>query len=247
MVESAGVKKEDVTYGDDPKMKGFIAHKEDLKEKVPGVIVVHEWWGLDENIRSRAVQVAELGYAAMALDLYGDGKNTGDPKEAAEYRGETLASLDSISDRFLKAIETLKKNKRVDPNRIAAIGYSFGGMVAINMAKKGHDLKGVVSYHGPPTALVKAEKGICKARVLVCQGEDDAIVTKEQIDAFKKECDEARIDYKVINYSGAKHAFTNPEATARGKKFGLPIEYNEKADKESWANTVQFLKEIFDK
>ena len=247
MVESAGIKREDITYGDDPKMKGFIAHKEDLKEKVPGVIIVHEWWGHNEYVRNRAVQVAELGYVAMALDMYGDGKSSCHPKEAGEYMKESIASFDAASDRFLKAVETLKKHEHVDSSRIAAIGYCYGGMIVINMAKKGHDLRGIVSYHGSLHAPVKAEKGVCKARMLICNGEADPLVKQEEIDALKKECDDAGIDYQFINYPDAKHGFTNPGATAKGKEFGMPLEYNENADKDSWAKTVEFFKEVFAK
>ena len=247
MVESVEIQKEDITYGDDPKLKGFIAHRAGLKEKVPGVIIVHEWWGLNEYVRSRAIQVAELGYVAMALDMYGDGKTTCHPTEAMTYVKESLENFDASSDKFLQALETLKKHEHVDPNRIAAIGYCYGGMIAINMAKKGHELKGVVSFHGSLFAPVKAEKGVCKARMLVCNGEDDPVVPKEQIDAFKKECEDTGIDYKFVNYPGAIHCFTNPGATAQGKELNLPQAYSENADKESWAEMVQFFKEIFAK
>ena len=247
MVEAAGIKKEDITYGDDPKLKGFIAHKEDLKEKVPGVIVVHEGWGHDEYARGRAAQLAGIGYVGMAIDMYGEGKSCHRLDEAREYMKESLVSFDAASDKFLRAVETLKKHEHVDPNRIAAIGYSYGGMIAINMAKKGHDLKGVASFHGSLAPQVKAEKGVCKARMLVCSGEEDPVVPKEQIEAFKKECEDAGIDYKFIGYPGTKHGFTNPKSTARGEEFGKFLEYNENADKDSWAQLVQFFNEVFNK
>lgn len=246
MVETgSAIKKEEVIYGDDPKMKGFIAYKSDLKEKVPGVLVVHEWWGHDDYARSRAVQLAELGYVGMALDMYGDGKKACHPTDAGTFMKESIAKFDAASDRFLKAIETIKKNEHCDPNRIAAIGYCYGGMIVINMAKLGHDLKGVISFHGVLSAPVKAEKGKCKAKVLVCNGEDDPMVTKENIDDFKKEMEDAGIDYKFVNYPGATHGFSNPEATARGKEFNMPIAYHEETDKKSWAEAVQFFKEVF--
>lgn len=244
MVESS-IKTEEIDYGDEPKLKGFIAHPSDTKKKVPGVLIVHEWWGLDDYCRSRAKQLAGMGYCAMALDMYGGGKQTCHPKEAGAFMKESIKSFESACNRFHKALDILKNHSACDGSKIAAIGYCYGGMIVLNMAKKGYDLKGVASFHGSLTSHVKAKKGVCKAKVLVCNGKDDKMVPKESIAEFKREFDEAGIQYKFINYPGAIHGFTNPAATARGKEYGIAIAYNEAADKASWGELSNFLKEVF--
>lgn len=244
---SSLIKKEEILYGSDPKMKGYLAYDSSLEQKAPGIIVVHEWWGHDNYCRRRAVQLAEMGYVALALDMYGDGKTACHPKEAKEYMMETLKNYDIAAGRFLKALETLKKQPQTDETRIGAIGYCYGGGIVLNMAASGADLKGVVSFHGTLVTHVKPQKGACKAKILVCNGESDPLITAEQIKNFKELYTAAGIDYKFINYPGAKHAFTNPEATEKGKKFGMPLEYNEAADKQSWAELTTFFKDVFPK
>jgi dienelactone hydrolase len=150
-------------------------------------------------------------------------------------------------ERFFAALDLLKKQPTVDPDRIAAIGYCFGGGVVLNMARQGVDLKGVASFHGSLPAVQPAEPGMVKAKILVLNGADDKFVTPEQIETFKKEMTDAKVDFKFVNYPGAVHAFTNPEATENGKKFNLPLAYNAKADKESWKELKKFFAEIFKK
>ena len=147
--------------------------------------------------------------------------------------------------RFMAAYDLLKKHETVDPSKIAAIGYCFGGAVVLQMARFGTDLKGVASFHGNLSTDSPAKPGVVKAKVLVLHGADDSLVPKEQVAAFKKEMDTAGVDYTFIEYPGAVHAFTNPAATENGKKFNLPLAYDEHADHESWAELQKFLRGVF--
>ncbi len=228
-------------------MKGYLAYDDKVTSKRPGILVVHEWWGLNEYVRKRADMLAELGYTALALDMYGDGKTAAHPDDAGKFSAELMKNFDVAKARFLAAEEFLKKQPAVDSGRIAAVGYCFGGGVALNMAAQGADLKGVVSFHGA-LALVQAPKpGDVKAKILVLHGGADKFASPEQIESFKNSMKTAGADYRFIVYPGAMHAFTNPEATANGKKFNIPLAYNEKADKESWEVMKKFLQEIFRK
>ncbi|HTG02054.1 MAG TPA: dienelactone hydrolase family protein [Nitrospirota bacterium] len=229
-------------------LKGYLAYDENQKGKRPGVLVVHEWWGHNEYARMRARMLAELGYAALAVDMYGDGKQAMHPSEAGKFSSEVMQHFDTEGKpRFLAAEEFLKKQPVVDPTRIAAIGYCFGGGVVLNMARQGADLKAVASFHGSLAAVKPAERGTVKAKIRVYNGADDKFTQPEMIAAFKKEMTDAGADFKFINYPGAIHAFTNPEATELGKKFNLPLAYNEKGDKESWADMTKFFAEALKK
>ena len=212
------------------------------------MLVVHEWWGHNEYTRKRARMLAELGYTALALDMYGDGKQAMHPDEAGKFASEVMKHFtEEGKARFLAAEEFLKKQPTVDPDNIAAIGYCFGGGVVLNMARQGADLKAVASFHGSLAAVQPAEPGAIKAKIRVYNGADDKFTTPEAIEAFKKEMTDAKVDFKFINYPGAVHAFTNPDATKLGLKFKLPLAYNAKADKESWADMTAFFKDVFKK
>jgi dienelactone hydrolase len=249
----ATVQGKDVVYdADGLTLKGYIAYDDAIKGKRPAVIVVHEWWGQNEYVRMRARMLAELGYTAMAIDMYGDGKVTDDPLKAAKYANELNTNVDLEWLRFEAAMKLLSKHETVDADRMAAFGYCFGGGVVLNMARLGTDLKGVASFHGslamPMGKLFKP--GHIKARVVSFSGEDDPIIGPDKVAAFKQEMDRAmseKADYKVYTYPGAKHAFSNPESDAVGKKYNLPIAYNEKADKDSWEKATLFLREVFTK
>ncbi len=237
---------EEVTYSVDTlTMKGYIAYDASSHEKRPGVLVVHEWWGNNDYSKKRARMLAELGYVALAVDMYGDGKTVDNPRDAGKMAGSVMQNLDQAEARFLAALEVLKKNPHTDPSRIAAIGYCFGGGVVLGMARMGVDLKGFVSFHGSLGAGAPVKPGVVKGSVLVCNGGADKFVTAEQIDAFKKEMAAAKVDYKFISYPGAVHAFTNPDSDANGKKFNLPLAYNKSADEKSWAEMQKFFKKIF--
>jgi len=228
-------------------MKGYLAYDENIKGKRPGVLVVHEWWGQNEYARTRARMLAERGYTALAVDMYGEGKTATHPDDAAKFSSETMKNFPVAKERFEAAMKFLKKQGTVDPTRIAAIGYCFGGGVVLNMARQGEDLKAVASFHGSLAAVRPAQTGKVKAKIRVYNGEDDKFNTQEAIDAFVKEMRGAKVDFQFINYPGAVHSFTNPDATELGKKFGLPLAYNADADARSWADMNNFFAEVFKK
>jgi dienelactone hydrolase len=226
-------------------MKGYLAYDENIKGRRPGVLVVHEWWGLNDYARKRARMVAELGYTALAVDMYGDGKQAMHPDDAKKFSSELMKNVDDAKARFTAAMEFLKQQSSVDPTRIAAIGYCFGGGVVLNMARQGVDLKGVASFHGSLSAVKPAQPGTVKAKVLVLHGGDDKFIPPEQIEAFKQEMKSAGVDFQFISYPGAVHSFTNPDADELGKKYNMPIAYNADADGKSWGELKGFLKKIF--
>ena len=228
-------------------MKGYLAYDENIKDKRPGVLVVHEWWGLNDYARKRARMLAELGYTALAVDMYGDGKQAMHPDDAGRFSSELMKNFDVGKARFMAAMDFLRQQPTVDPTRIAAIGYCFGGGVVLNMARQGVDLKGVASFHGGLTPVKPAQSGAVKAKILVLNGADDKFIPPEQIEAFKQEMKTAGADFKLISYPGAVHSFTNPEADEFGKKFKMAIGYNADADRKSWNELKKFLNEIFKK
>ena len=236
----------EVSYtADSTTLKGFLAYDENLEGARPGVIVVHEWWGHNQYARKRAIMLAELGYVALAVDMYGDGKQADHPEDAGKFAMEVMQNMPAAKARFEAGMTFLKDQPQTDSKKIAAIGYCFGGGIVLRMAVSGTDLDGVVSFHGSlPTDSVENPKQV-KAKLLVCNGADDKFVPAEQIVAFKKAMVDAGINFKFVNYPGAVHAFTNPDADSLGKKFNLPIAYNRKADEESWKDMKLFLEEVF--
>jgi len=241
------VEQEVVYTSDSTNLKGFLVYDNKIKGKRPGVLIVHEWWGLNDYARSRARMLAELGYTAFALDMYGDGKTANHPEDAQKFASAIFSNVKMGEDRFLAAYNFLKRQETVEPNNIAAAGYCFGGAVVLHMARIGTDLKAVASFHGGIQAITPAEEGKVKAFVLVCNGADDPFTTQEQIDAFKKEMDSAKVQYKFVNYPGAIHSFTSPAADSLGRKFNMPLAYNEKADKESWQEMKIVFNKVFGK
>lgn len=224
-------------------LKGYYAYDDAKAGKRPGVLVVHEWWGLNEYARKRAQMLAELGYAALAVDMYGDGKTAAHPDDAGKFAAETTKNFDVAKARFQAAQEFLARQPQVDGKRIDAIGYCFGGGVVLNMARQGADLRGVASFHGSLAPAKPAQPGSVKARIVVFNGADDKFVSAEAIEAFKKEMAEAKADFRFENLPGAIHSFTNPDSTEMGKKFNMPLAYNAAADQKSWAELQGFLKE----
>ena len=191
--------------------------------------------------------LAELGYTAFAVDMYGEGKGAMNPDEAGKMSSELMKNPDVAKARFMAAVDYLKQQPTVDPSRIAAIGYCFGGAVVLTMARQGIDLKGVVSFHGSLAPITSAKPGTVNAKILVLNGADDKFIPSEQIDAFKKEMNSTGVDYLFISYPGAIHSFTNPEATELGKKYNMAIAYNAEADRKSWDEMKNFLNAIFKK
>lgn len=242
----AAVVGEEVSYqAGDTTLKGYLARDTAVQGKRPGILVVHEWWGHNEYARKRAEQLAELGYVALAVDMYGDGKTAAHPDDAGKFAGAVRSNLPLMEARFAAARAFLNSQADVDPQQNAAIGYCFGGGVVLEMARSGADLDGVVSFHGSLGGGSTASPGEVKARVLVINGADDPFVTAEQIAAFKAEMDAAGAEYTFINYPGVRHSFTNPGADAFGEKFGLPLAYDAEADADSWAEMQAFFQSLF--
>ncbi len=226
-------------------LKGYYAYDDAKTGKRPGVLVVHEWWGLNDYARKRARMLAELGYAALAVDMYGDGKTAAHPDDAGKFAAEATKNFDVAKARFLAAQEFLARQPQVDGQRLGAIGYCFGGGVVLNMARQGDDLRGVASFHGSLAPATPAQPGSVKARIVVFNGADDKFITPEAVESFKKEMTEAKADFRFENFPGAVHSFTNPDSTEMGKKFNMPIAYNAAADHKSWSELQTFLKQVF--
>lgn len=229
------------------KLEGWLAY-DDAKAaagRLPGVLVVPEWWGLNDYIRSRAEQVAGLGYVAFAADMYGKGVVTTDPKKATELSGRFYGKP-LMAERAQAALDQLLQTGLVDRARVAAIGYCFGGSVVQALAYTGAPLAGIVSFHGGLIPVPADAAARTKASILVCQGALDPFVPKEARDAFLKAMDEGRFDYEFITYAGAVHAFTNPGADRLRAETGLTgIGYSPVADRRSWADMKVFLDGIF--
>ena len=239
------IRTEDVTYtAGGTKCRGHIAYDATSGSR-PGVLVVHEWWGLDDYIRGRARMLAELGYTALAVDMYGDGRTAADPDGAAALMNAVLGDMDAGTARFRAAFDALAEHTSVDAGRIAAIGYCFGGAMVLHGARIGMDLKGVVSFHGSLGSFHKPARGEVKARVLVCHGAADSLVSDEEIAGIRQEMADAAADFRFVAYEGALHGFTNPHATANGEKYGLPLAYDEAVDKRSWDDMKALFAEIF--
>lgn len=239
------IKGEEVSYtADDITMNGYIAYDASTTEKRPGILVVHEWWGHNEYTRDRADMLAELGYVALAVDMYGDGKQAAHPEDAMKFSSNVMGNFGSAKARFNAAIETLKANPNVDPEQIGAIGYCFGGSVILAMADAGLDLKGVAAFHAGLQLPVMPGEDLT-SRVLVMNGADDPFVTAEQIESFTRALKTAEADYQYISYEGAVHAYTNPGATELGEKFNLPLAYNAEADSASWEEMKNFFNNTF--
>ena len=222
---------------------GFVVYDENIKGKRPGILVAPEWWGLNDYIKSRAKQLAELGYIAMAVDMHGNGETGADPKEAQDlatpyYKDPALAKthIDAAVDKLITFPHT-------DTSKIAAIGYCFGGFIVLNAAKLGADLKGVVTFHGG-LGGVAPNKDLLKAKILVCHGGADEF-ENPHVAGFKKQMDSVGADYTFKIYPNATHAFSNPGSTETGKKFNMPIEYNAAADTASWNDMKEFFQKIF--
>ena len=238
-------KEETATYKlDTVTMNGYVVYDESTNKKRPAVLVVHEWWGLNDYPKMRAKQLAELGYIAFAVDMYGNGKTVDNPNEAGNMSTPFYTNPQLAKDRFAAALKRLKEYSVVDPDNIAAIGYCFGGGVLLNNARLGEDLSGIVSFHGGLVG-VPPNKDLLKTRILVCHGASDPFVPQADVDKFKKQMDSVGADYIFKAYPDATHAFTNPYATEAGKKFGIPIAYNAAADTASWNDMKAFFGMIF--
>ena len=241
---TAVMHQEPISYEDgDVELKGYLFWDDAFTGKRPGVLVAHEWWGLNDYAKLRAEMLAETGYVAFAADMYGAGKITRDADEARGWMQQISSNQEAWQRRASLALEQLKAHPKVDAERLAAIGYSFGGATVMQMVYAGADLAGVVSFHGalPPATPEQAAK--VKARVLVAHGDADGFVPAERIQAFKRALSQANVDWEMDIYGGAKHSFTNPYADGYGME-GLA--YQEEADRRSWLRALAFLEDIFE-
>ncbi|TWC11793.1 MULTISPECIES: dienelactone hydrolase family protein [unclassified Pseudomonas] len=245
----AAVQTQEIPYtsADGTKLIGYYAYDDAIKGPRPGVVVVHEWWGLNDYAKRRARDLAGLGYSALAIDMYGDGKNTEHPTDAMAFMQAALKDGKAASARFQAGLDLLKKQPQTDPDKLAAIGYCFGGKVVLDAARQGVPLAGVVSFHGALVTNTPAPPGSVKAKILVEHGALDSMVTEDNVTAFKSEMDKAGADYKFVSLEGAKHGFSNPDADrlSHGEHGGPDIGYNKAADEQSWADMQKFFKKIF--
>jgi dienelactone hydrolase len=230
---------------DGTKLKGFLAWPASAVEKRPGVLVAHEWWGLGDYARDRARKLAELGYVALALDMYGDGKHTEHPADAKAWMMAVMSDPEAATRRFEAAKAALAADSHVDPARLAAIGYCMGGALVLHAARRGDDFALVASFHGNYATPKPLEKGAFKGKLFIAHGGADSFTPPAQLDGLKHELDAAGANYEFVEYPGAKHGFTNPSASELGIKNGLDLAYDPRADAESWSKLQELLVKAF--
>jgi len=239
---NAALQHETVEYSDGATvLEGYLAWDDSFPGPRPGVIVTHEWMGLNDYARMRADMLAGLGYISFAADVYGQGVRPANPQEAGAEAGKYRSDRALLRSRMNSALAQLRANPRVDASRIAAIGYCFGGMAVLELARSGADIAGVVSFHGSLDTPNPADAQNIRCKVLVLSGAADPHVSPESIAALQKELTEAHVDWQLKLYSDAMHAFTNP-ATNRPESGA---QYNERADKRSWRDMLDFFGELF--
>lgn len=244
-VKETMLKEENVTFTSDTNsMNGFVVYDENIEGARPAILIVPEWWGLNDYAMMRARELAKLGYIAMAMDMYGHGKIADNPDSAGALAGPFYQNPQLAKTRMEQALAKLKSYKQADGNNVAAIGYCFGGAMVLNTARMGLDVKGVVSFHGNLIGT-PLNKDLLKAKILVCHGAADPFVPAAEVATFKKQMDSAGIVYTFKEYANATHAFTNPNATAMGEKFNLPIKYDAAADSASWNDMKDFFTSLF--
>jgi dienelactone hydrolase len=215
--------------------------KTKFEKPLPLVVIVHEWWGRTDYIEMRSQMLNQAGFATLAVDLYGDNKIVETPTQAQTLATPFYQNAQMGIARLNQYITKAKQDPHVDPKQVYVIGYCFGGTQALNLARSGADIKGIVSFHGGLAPGVQAKN--IKAKILAINGLADPMVPVKERDAFNKEMKTLKADFKVINYKGATHAFTNPKATEVGKKYKIPVAYNKKADEKSWQELLKFLKQ----
>lgn len=234
---------ESVEYRDgETILEGYLAYDAAVIGKRPGVLVVHEWWGNNAYSKRRAEQLARLGYLAFALDMYGKGMIAKDPKEAERLAGTFRSDRKLMRARANAGLDLLMRHELADPDRIAAIGYCFGGTTVLELARSGAPISGIVSFHGTLDTPFPEDAKNIKGKVLVLTGGDDLAAPPEQVAAFEEEMRKGGVDWQINIYGGAVHSFTNPDS---GKDKSRGVAYNEKADKRSWETMRIFFDEIF--
>ena len=225
--------------------QAYLANDESISGPRPGVIIVHEWWGVNDYIIDRTQQLAELGYVALAIDMFGNGKIAENPDEAGELMNGVLGDMKAGTEALRAGYEVLLEQPSVDEEKTAAIGYCFGGAMVLHMARIGLPLTAVASFHGALGSFHQAQPGSISPRILVCHGEADSMVTMDDVAGFRAEMDAAQANYEVKLYAGAKHGFSSREADVNGSKYGIDVGYNAAADAASWQATQSMFNEVF--
>jgi dienelactone hydrolase len=234
---------EEVDYLDgDVALRGYLVWDGATDEKRPGVLVAHEWWGLNDYMLERSKMLAELGYVAFAGDLYGKEKVTEHGEQAGEWMNQMIANVEGWTSRAALGVDILRDHPLVDAEHLAAIGYCFGGATVMQLAYAGADLNGVVSFHGalPPVGVGQDEN--IKTSILAAHGAADSFVPAERVDEFAASLERAGADWQLVSYAGAKHGFTNPNVASFGMEA---LQYDAKADRRSWQLMQSFLSEVF--
>ena len=245
----AAVQTREIRYqdADGTPLIGYYAYDDALDGKRPGIVVVHEWWGLNDYAKRRARDLAALGYNALAIDMYGDGKHTEHPQDAQAFMAAALKDPAAAARRFDAGLALLKLQPNTNKHELGAVGYCFGGKVVLDAARRGEKLDGVVSFHGALVTQTPAQPGVVRAKILVEHGEADSMVTPQQVEAFKQEMAAAGADMTFVGIPGAKHGFTNPDADrlSHGEHGGPDIGYDKAADESAWRDMQTFFKQAF--
>ncbi|MBF0500004.1 MAG: dienelactone hydrolase family protein [Candidatus Riflebacteria bacterium] len=241
----SAIKTQDMEYKEgNTTLEGFLAYDDGSTAKRPGILIVHEWTGLGDYVKFRARELAGMGYVVFGADIYGKGIRPQLPKEASEQSKKYKSDRKLLRARVLAGLEELKKHPLVDPTKIAAIGYCFGGTTVLELARSGADIKGVISFHGGLDSLTPEDGKNIKARVLVLHGADDPYASAEDVKKFQDELRQAKVDWQMVYYGGAVHSFTMKDA---GNDPSKGAAYDEKADKRSWEAMRLFFTELFER
>ncbi|HRO67498.1 MAG TPA: dienelactone hydrolase family protein [Pseudobdellovibrionaceae bacterium] len=222
-------------------MEGYLALPAAKRLNSPAVLIVHDWMGLSDMVKKKADEMAEKGYVALAVDIYGKGVRPKDAKEAGALAGKYKNDVKLLRERMTAALKVLKNQRGVDPKHVVAFGYCFGGTSVLELARTGAEVAGIVSFHGGLATPKLTDAKNIKGKVLVLHGALDPFVPPAEVEAFQKAMNEAKVDYQFIAYSGAVHAFTNPSA---GSDLKAGTAYNKRADERSWKAFEQFLAEV---
>jgi dienelactone hydrolase len=226
----------------DAVLEGYLAYDSAGPARRPGVLVVHEWTGINPYVRMRVERLAALGYVAFAADIYGKGIRPETPKEAGALAGRYKGDRPLLRARVRAGLDELRRQPGVDGARVAAIGYCFGGTTVLELARSGADVRGVVSFHGGLDTPTPGDAAAIKAKVLALHGADDPYVPAAQVQAFEEEMRAGGVDWQLTKYSGAVHSFTNPGA---GSDTSKGAAYNAAADRRSWEAMKAFFAELF--
>jgi len=238
----AAIKTETVTYQyEGATLKGHLAYDDSAPGKRPGILVVHEFWGLNDYAKGRAEQLAKMGYVAFACDMYGEGKAAEHPKDASEMMSKVRSNVETWQGRAKASLAVLQHHDRVDPNKLAAIGYCFGGSTVLQLAYTGADVKAVVSFHGQPLVATAEQAKAIKSKILICHGADDAHIKMEELSKFAAPLKDTKVDYQINIYGGATHGFTVPHVETKMSS----LKYSPEADQRSWREMQDLFNEAF--